>query len=72
MFAQNLAFLKFTSHVVGIYYNIFNSDPREKVALHEQQVLDQRRAESAYFQYALLRVVAWYPENIWHNGPATT
>ena len=29
--------------------------------LTEREKLDRRRAEAAYFQYALLRVASWYP-----------
>ncbi len=34
------------------------------VGVLERQNVDRRRIEQAFFQYALLKVVAWYPDNV--------
>lgn len=38
--------------------------PKDATLLRERQRLDRRRAEAAYFQYAVLRVASWYPERV--------
>ena len=43
------------SHFNYVYHYIIN------LRLIEREKLDRRRAEAAYFQYAVLRVASWYP-----------
>ena len=39
-----------------ILYSDFN-------CLNERVTVDRRRIEEAFFQYALLKVIAWYPQH---------
>lgn len=32
------------------------------LSLNERQKLDRRRAEDAFFQYAILKAASWYPD----------
>ena len=43
------------------YINITYFITSSESLLTNREKLDRRRAEAAYFQFALLRVAAWYP-----------
>ena len=59
-------FVQLVSHfyytLIWSALHVFNSVPILFPRLRERQLLDRRRVEDAYYQYAGVKVCHWYPD----------
>ena len=49
---------------MSLTWIVYNTYHRNDAELTKRQMLNRKRVEDAFFQYAALRVSSWYPKEI--------